>query len=73
VEALVRITDAKLRLIEVPVHMRQREHGESSFRGKRAVELVVTIGLTLFAGELFRRRHQRRQKTGLAKWLPSRG
>ena len=49
VEALMRITDAKLRLIEVPVQMRQREHGESSFRGKRAVELVVTIGLTLFA------------------------
>src|SRR5204863_7639906 len=41
VEALVRITDAKLRLVEVPVHMRQREHGESSFRGRRAVELVV--------------------------------
>ena len=56
VEALVRITDAKLRLMEVPVHMRQREHGESSFRGKRAVKLVVTIGLTLFAGELIRRR-----------------
>jgi glycosyltransferase involved in cell wall biosynthesis len=73
VEALVRITDAKLRLIEVPVHMRQREHGESSFRGKRAVELVVTIGLTLFAGELLRRRHQRQHKRGLAKWLPSRG
>ena len=60
VEALVRITDAKLRLVEVPVHMRQREHGESSFHGKRAVELVVTIGLTLFAGELLRRRQQRR-------------
>jgi glycosyltransferase involved in cell wall biosynthesis len=73
VEALVRITDAKLRLIEVPVHMRQREHGESSFRGRRAVELVVTIGLTLFAGELLRRRHQRRQQTGLARWLPRRG
>jgi hypothetical protein len=73
VEALVRITDARLRLIEVPVHMRQREHGESSFRGRRAVELVVTIGLTLFAGELLRRRHQRRQRTGLAKWLPRRG
>jgi glycosyltransferase involved in cell wall biosynthesis len=74
VEALVRITDAKLRLLEVPVHMRQREHGESSFRGRRAVELVVTIGLTLFAGELMRRRHQRRQRrTGLAKYLPSRG
>ena len=74
VEALVRITDAKLRLVEVPVHMRRREHGESSFRGRRAVELVVTIGLTLFAGELMRRRHQRKQsKAGLAKYLPSRG
>ena len=60
VEALVRITDAKLRLLEVPVQMRQREHGESSFRGRRAVELVVTIGLTLFAGELLRRRQARR-------------
>jgi glycosyltransferase involved in cell wall biosynthesis len=74
VEALVRITDAKLRLLEVPVHMRQREHGESSFRGKRAVQLVVTIGLTLFAEELFRRRYQRRQKkSGVGKLLPRRG
>ncbi len=73
VEALVRITDAKLRLLEVPVHMRQREHGESSFRGRRAVELVVTIGLTLFAGELMRRRHQRRQQSALTKVLPWRG
>jgi glycosyltransferase involved in cell wall biosynthesis len=64
VEALVRIHDAKLKLLEVPVHMRQREHGESSFKGKRAVELVVTIGLTLFAGEYLRRRHQRKQKKG---------
>jgi glycosyltransferase involved in cell wall biosynthesis len=64
VEALMRITDAKLSLLEVPVHMRQREHGESSFHGRRAVELVVTIGLTLFAGELLRRRHQRRQRGG---------
>jgi glycosyltransferase involved in cell wall biosynthesis len=70
VEALVRITDAKLRLLEVPVHMRQREHGESSFRGKRAVELVVTIGLTLFAGEMLRRRHQRRQRSSWVKRLP---
>jgi len=69
----VRITDAKLRLLEVPVHMRQREHGESSFRGRRAVELVVTIGLTLFAGELMRRRHQRQQRKGLKKLLPKRG
>ncbi len=69
VEALVRITDARLRLIEVPVHMRQREHGESSFRGRRAVELVVTIGLTLFAGELLRRRRQRRRQSGWQKLL----
>jgi glycosyltransferase involved in cell wall biosynthesis len=62
VEALMRITDAKLRLVEVPVHMREREHGESSFRGRRAAELVVTIGLTLFAGELLRRRHQRKHR-----------
>jgi glycosyltransferase involved in cell wall biosynthesis len=70
VEALVRISDAKLRLLEVPVHMRQREHGQSSFRGRRAVELVVTIGLTLFAGELLRRHHRRRQRTGLGRLLP---
>jgi glycosyltransferase involved in cell wall biosynthesis len=70
VEALVRITDAKLRLLEVPVHMRQREHGESSFRGRRAAELVVTIGLTLFAGELLRRRHKRKQQGGLRGRLP---
>ncbi len=70
VEALMRITDAKLRLLEVPVHMRQREHGESSFKGRRAVELVVTIGLTLFAGELMRRRHARQQRKGFKKLLP---
>jgi glycosyltransferase involved in cell wall biosynthesis len=71
VEALMRITDARLRLLEVPVKMRPREHGESSFRGWRAVELVVTIGLTLFAGEYLRRRYQRRQKKGLKKLLPT--
>ncbi len=69
VEALVRITDAKLRLVEVPVHMRQREHGESSFKGRRAVELVVTIGMTLFAAGLLRARHQHRQRRGLARAL----
>ncbi len=73
VEALVRITDARLRLQEVPVHMRQREHGESSFRGRRAVELVVTIGLTLFAGELLRRRHQAKQRGKGLKGLLRRG
>jgi len=33
----------------------------SSFKGRRAVGLVVTIALTLFGGELLRRRHQRRR------------
>jgi hypothetical protein len=65
----MRITDAKLRLVEVPVHMRQREHGESSFHGKRAVELVVTIGLTLFAANALRRRHQHRQKRDVKRVL----
>ena len=69
VEALVRITDAKLRLVEVPVHMRQREHGESSFHGKRAVELVVTIGLTLFAAKLLRQRHQHQQRRAISRVL----
>jgi glycosyltransferase involved in cell wall biosynthesis len=72
VEALVRITDAKLRLLEVPVQMREREHGESSFKGRRAVELVVTIGLTLFAAGFLRRRHQRREQRALARVLRSR-
>ena len=69
VEALVRITDAKLKLVEVPVHMRQREHGESSFKGKRAVELVVTIGMALFAAKLLRARHERQQDRALARAL----
>ena len=73
VEALVRITDAKLRLLEVPVHMLQREHGESSFMGKRAAELVLTIGLTLFAGALLRRRHRHQQRKGLARAVLRRG
>ena len=67
VEALVRITDAKLRLVEVPVHMRQREHGESSFRGKRAVGLVVTIGLTLFAAKAFKGHHRHKQRREIAR------
>jgi glycosyltransferase involved in cell wall biosynthesis len=69
VEALMRITDAKLRLVEVPVHMRAREHGESSFQGKRAVELVVTIGLTLFAAKLLRQRHEQRGRRDLKRVL----
>ena len=49
--------------------MRQREHGESSFRGKRAVGLVVTIGLTLFAAKAFKGHHQHKQRRELARVL----
>jgi hypothetical protein len=51
--------------------MRQREHGRSSFNGKRAVMLVVSIGLTLVAEEWLRRRHK--QPTGLRRLLPKSG
>ena len=67
VEALVRITDAKLRLLEVPVEMRQREHGQSSFRGRRAVELVITIGLALFAAKQLKQRADRRNRRSALK------
>jgi glycosyltransferase involved in cell wall biosynthesis len=71
VEALIRIRGARLRLLEVPVHMRQREHGRSSFNGKRAVALVISIGLTLVAEEWLRRR--RKKPTGLRRLLPNSG
>jgi len=53
----------------VPVHMRQREHGESSFRGRRAVGLVVTIGLTLFAAKALKGHHQHQQRREFARVL----
>jgi glycosyltransferase involved in cell wall biosynthesis len=71
VEALMRIRDARLRLLEVPVHMRQREHGASSFSGKRAFMLVVSIGVTLVAEEWLRRR--RKKPSGIKRLLPTRG
>lgn len=60
VEALLRISDAGLRVLEVPVHMRQREQGESAFHGRRAAELVASIGVTLVAGGLLYRRSRGR-------------
>jgi glycosyltransferase involved in cell wall biosynthesis len=67
VEALIRIRDAGLRLQEVPVHMRQREHGASSFSGRRSWALVMSIGLMLFAEEWLRR--HRKRPTGLRRLL----
>jgi hypothetical protein len=57
VEALVRVTNAGLRLEEVPVEMRPRAGGESKLQGRKAVGLVVTVAGTLFVGwRLMRRR-----------------
>ena len=47
VESLLRLERAKLRVLEVPVHMRERASGESKLRGKRALKLVVTVAGTL--------------------------
>ena len=47
VESLLRRREAGLRVVEVPVHMRERASGESKLRGRRAVELVVTVAGTL--------------------------
>jgi hypothetical protein len=57
VEALMRVGQAGLRLEEVPVHMRQREHGESKLQGRKAVGVVLTVAGTLIVGwRLLRRR-----------------
>ena len=47
VESLLRLREAGLRVVEVPVHMRERASGESKLRGGKAVRLVVTVVSTL--------------------------
>ena len=59
VQGILRLSDAELKILEVPVHMRQREHGESSFVGKRAIHLVVSVAGALLVGEGLRRRRRR--------------
>ncbi len=56
VEALMRVNRAGLRLEEVPVHMRPREHGESKLQGRKAVGIVLTVAGTLLVGWRLRRR-----------------
>lgn len=57
VEALLRLEEAGLRVEEVAVHMREREHGESKLQGKKAVKLVMTVvGTLLFFRWLRHRR-----------------
>jgi hypothetical protein len=60
VESLLRLERAKLRVLEVPVHMRERASGESKLRGKRALELVLTVAGTLLLYGLWRHFRGRR-------------
>ncbi len=60
VESLLRLERARLRVLEVPVHMRERASGESKLRGKRALELVLTVVGTLIAYGLWRHLRGRR-------------
>ena len=50
-----------LHVAEVPVHMRERASGESKLRGRRAVELVVTVAGTLLVYGVWRRHRRRRR------------
>jgi glycosyltransferase involved in cell wall biosynthesis len=56
VEALIRVTNAGLRVEEVPVAMDERASGESKLRGSKAVKLVLTVAGTLVAAKLLRDR-----------------
>ena len=61
VESLLRLREAGLRVAEVPVDMRERASGESKLRGRRAIELVVTVAGTLLLYGLWRRRRGARR------------
>jgi glycosyltransferase involved in cell wall biosynthesis len=47
VESLLRLRAAGLRVVEVPVNMRERAGGESKLRGRKALRLVLTVAGTL--------------------------
>jgi glycosyltransferase involved in cell wall biosynthesis len=59
VEALIRISDAGLRLEEVPVNMAERAGGESKLRGKKAVRVVLTVIGTLVLAKVVQTRRSR--------------
>jgi glycosyltransferase involved in cell wall biosynthesis len=58
VEALIRVSEAGLRLVEVPVTMNDRLSGESKLRGSKAVKLVLTVAGTLLAARFVRARRR---------------
>jgi glycosyltransferase involved in cell wall biosynthesis len=55
VESLLRLREQGLRVVEVPVHMRERASGESKLRGSKAVKLVLTVVSTLLLYGVWRR------------------
>ena len=59
VESLLRLRDAGLDVVEVPVHMRERASGESKLRGSKAVKLVVTVAGHALAYGVWRRLRRR--------------
>jgi glycosyltransferase involved in cell wall biosynthesis len=55
VESLLRLHEAGLKVVEVPVDMRERASGESKLRGGKAVKLVLTVAGTLAMWGVWRR------------------
>ena len=55
VESLLRLREAGLEVAEVPVDMRARASGDSKLRGRRAIELVLTVVGTLLLYGIWRR------------------
>ena len=55
VEAAVMVVRHRLRILEVPVRMRERELGSSSITGLRSLYYAIKVTLALFIG-IFRRR-----------------
>jgi glycosyltransferase involved in cell wall biosynthesis len=59
VEALIRLTDAGLRINEVPVNMAPRASGQSKLRGSKALKVVLTVASTIAVAQLVRTRRAR--------------
>jgi glycosyltransferase involved in cell wall biosynthesis len=59
VESLLRLRDAGLNVVEVPVHRRARASRESKLRGSKALKLVVTVASTLLLYGVWRRMRRR--------------
>ena len=56
VEALLRLSEAGLRVEEVPVRMEPRAGGDSNLRGRKALKVIGTVSGTLVAARLLRAR-----------------